>query len=1315
MTLSDHETVILDTPYRGLLPYFEEDAPRFFGREQERRIITANLKASRLTVLYGPTGAGKSSVLLAGVVHHLRLLSRQNFSERGTPAFVVVYLGSWREATVPRLTHRVQEATVPFLQAPLSRQPPGPDSLVETLQFWSDCANARLLIILDQFDEYFLYHSEAGGEGTFDVAFPGAVNHPDLRANFLVSLREDALAKLDRFKGKIPNILGNYIRIGHLDRNAARAAIVKPLKWYNVQQAKPELRVGIERALVKEVLKQVRAGQVVWGEAGLGTLRDEEGRNFETERIETPFLQLVMTRLWEEEKMLESRKLRLDTFNRLGGAKQIVRTHLDVALSTLSEDEQKVGATIFNHLVTPSGSKIAQTLRDLAKYANVPETQVGPLLEKLSKPELRILRQVESPADRPNDPRFQIFHDVLAGAVLDWRSRFVKAQELAEVCRQAASEWHRRIRWALGVVALIGVLIALAELLVVNKRQSKVSRSRQLAAQSTNLIQDKLDLALLLSLEANQLSSKPEVRNSLLAGLASGSKLGTFLHHSPGKAVRSLAFNRNNNILASGSEDGTIVLWSVAGKLPVVAPWKAHKGIVYSLSFSQNGNILASGGGDGKIMLWDGISGRSLGGPLVSRGEPVFSVAFSPDGKTLASGSRDGAITLWNLATRKPIDKPFKGHTGSVYHVSFSQDGTKLASCGEDKKIFLWNPKDGQPLGPPLEGHTDSVTVCNFSPDGRRLASGGMDLNVILWDVAGRKQIGGPLKGHLNTIYSVAFSPDGKTLASGSSDKAVILWDLSHPESPQFKESLSGYTCSIFSLAFTGDSRNETLAAGTADGTIILWSLPSANNWLGRGLETHQDPISTVAFSRDGKTLASGDKKGKVVLWSTETREQIGEPLEGQSGKIYQMAFGPHGRTLLSASTDGTIFLWDLSSHKPIGEPLKGKTGRVAFSPDGKTLALGSADGTISFWDLSTREPIGEPFKHHLGEVWCLTFSPNGKILASGSWDGSIILWDVSSHQPLGPPLAGHTQGVLSVAFSRDGKTLASGGRDKTILMWDIAKPAKPQKIGMPLIKHKNYVTSLAFSPDGGILVSGSLDRTIILWDVATSQPIGPPLREQNATVNSIAMDPDGKKFASGSELAESKNNWTLILWGLSFKSWRTMACRIASRNLTPEESAFYLKKKVPPDTCTGGVLDEADAYALAGNKEQSKKAFERATELAIKEGDPVVNNRVCWWGSIDGFAEVVLPACDQAVKSELPQYRGWLKDSRGLARALRHDHEGAIEDFTSFLEWVKTRPGNAGYSDQLLNKRRAWLSDLKAGRNPFDDERTLKSLRGEE
>jgi hypothetical protein len=414
------ETAPPASPYIGLMPYAEKDAPLFFGREAEREIITANLIASRLTLLYGASGVGKSSVLHAGVAYRLRQLAQQHLAEHGTPEFVVAVFSAWRDDPLVGLADSIRDAVAQALNVQTLEPVPPSLSFAQTLEAWSERVEGDLLIILDQFEEYFLYHPQEDGEGTFAIEFPRAVNGPALRANFLVSIREDSLAKLDRFKGRIPNLFDNYLRIEHLDLAAARIAIENPIEQYNRLQVMDEQQVTIEPALVDGVLEQIRTGQVMLTESGGGIVKGEKAET----RIETPYLQLVMTRLWDEEMRTASRILRLETLNRLGGAERIVKTHLDMTISALPPNEEDIAARVFHYLVTPSGTKIAHSVRDLAEYANLPETKLAPVLEKLSGTGIRILRPVAPPAGLPGALRYEIFHDVLAPAVLDWRARY---------------------------------------------------------------------------------------------------------------------------------------------------------------------------------------------------------------------------------------------------------------------------------------------------------------------------------------------------------------------------------------------------------------------------------------------------------------------------------------------------------------------------------------------------------------------------------------------------------------------------------------------------------------------------------------------------------------------------------------------------------------------------------------------------------------------------------------------------------------------------------------------------------------------------
>lgn len=423
---------LLAVPYHGLIPYDEEDAPYFFGRDAEREVILANLQASRLTLVYGPSGVGKSSLLRAGVAHHARLLAAQNLAERGEAEPGVIVHNAWRDDPMVSLTEAVQAATAQALtQMNRSAEPaPGRREFIRSLEAWSTQVSGDLFLILDQFEEYLLYHPEDEGEGSFAVEFPRAVNRAGLRASFLVSMREDSLSRLDRFKGRIVNLFDNYLRVEHLNIEAARAAIEGPIAEYNRRLPASSVPVSIEPGLVLAVLGQLQASHATSAMAGRG---GTEPGGPVSSRIETSFLQLVMTRLWDEMVRTGERVLRVNMLLQLGGADTIMHTHLDTVMSALPPENQQIAARVFHYLVTSTGAKVAHTASDLSDYAGVPEAAVTPVLNRLASPQFRVLRTVEPPPDRPLATRYEIFHDVLAGPILDWRQRYLQAESRREL------------------------------------------------------------------------------------------------------------------------------------------------------------------------------------------------------------------------------------------------------------------------------------------------------------------------------------------------------------------------------------------------------------------------------------------------------------------------------------------------------------------------------------------------------------------------------------------------------------------------------------------------------------------------------------------------------------------------------------------------------------------------------------------------------------------------------------------------------------------------------------------------------------------
>ncbi|HWS54244.1 MAG TPA: tetratricopeptide repeat protein [Pyrinomonadaceae bacterium] len=446
-----------DCPYRGLQPYTERDRKYFFGRERDREIIISNLFASSLTVFYGASGVGKSSVLLAGVVPELKT----------TPRLAVVVFRDWQDAAFEaglraEVLRAVGEAAGREVQVE-----PG----LEFDEFLHACIKAfrgELFFVLDQFEEYFLYHPISPQTEGFDAAFARAVNRQEIGANFLLSMRDDGLSRLDRFRKRIPNLLNNMLRLEHLDRAAAVEAIRRPLEKYNELREEGSPRMRVEDELVGALLEDLGAGKVTLNLTGQGKVWPA-ARDGRPAFIETPFLQVVLTRLWEEEHAAEhpdpgSRALRLQTYERLGRATTIVRTHLDKVMETERlRPHRDTAAALFHYLVTPGGQKIAHTPADLSSYARLPRHEVEGVLNALSHPEVRVLRPVAPPPDQPGALRYEIFHDVLAPAILDWRARHMqkvteeeaarKVEEERREARRVAEEKQRQLEQATALAA----------------------------------------------------------------------------------------------------------------------------------------------------------------------------------------------------------------------------------------------------------------------------------------------------------------------------------------------------------------------------------------------------------------------------------------------------------------------------------------------------------------------------------------------------------------------------------------------------------------------------------------------------------------------------------------------------------------------------------------------------------------------------------------------------------------------------------------------------------------------------------------------
>jgi len=895
-----------DNPWPGLAWYDEKSEQFFKGREQEIRELQRLVTDAPLTVLFGRSGLGKTSLIKAGLFPALRRASclpvyiRINFASRTVGAQPLI------EQLFDAFTQACDSAEAEPTPA---RQPD--DSLWEYLhrtgtRVWSSHNEPLLpVFVLDQFEEVF----------TLGAADPQAVSqlrqdladlaenripvrteqriaaHPDDASGFalrglqyrvLLSFREDFATSFERWP-ELPSLLRNRLQLLPMTGTQALEAVHGPA----AHMLDPSTAERIVRVVAAE--KHQGADDV---SAPLAALQ-----------VEPAILSVVCRGLnaARQERRGRGGADCIDAELVAATSSGVIDRHYDTCMQ---DQAVRVHRFVENELVTEGGFRNQCAQDDAARE---------PYGVDLSALQVLVDRRLLRFEPSHGITRVELIHDVLARTVVKQRDARRRADQQAEheqrlrqeaeavraelqkqedarraeAAARLAEEGRRR---AVRRLRLVGATAALAVAIAIGVTMLYLYARRQEteASQQTRIAIAERQHAL----DLTKIARSRELASAAIVRLELDPELAARL------AIEADAVRQTDQ--------------AVSALRQALFRWRHRTG---------GGSSQKSGQGSMLPMR-----------TLIGHRADVQGVAFSPDGRRLLSVGCGTTARLWNVERGATIS--VLQHRASQAAGAFSRDGRTMLTAGgppcllhpvgdepKDSDLRLWDAETGT-LRSTLSGSPDQLVGAAFdaSEHGDEVAAGGVAGTVLTWTVAsGKMRVigkqmrpddirpgGADMLGTELGIQAVEYSPDGLQLATGGLGGTVVIWD---PITGRRRTTLT-HDARVLALAYGGTTTaNMSLVSVDESGVVKLWDASNPDAFkLRREIRSYGGSLYSTALSRDGRFLVTVSGK-ELSVWETSTGARLLQVTPGW--ELYAVAMTGDGRTIAAGGADGFLALFD--------------------------------------------------------------------------------------------------------------------------------------------------------------------------------------------------------------------------------------------------------------------------------------------------------------------------------------------------------------------------------------------------------------------
>jgi WD40 repeat protein len=896
----------MSSPFKFLDAYTREDRAIFFGRDREIEVMYQKVFESKILLIYGISGTGKTSLINCGLAN--------KFEE-----------SDWLPVNVRR-GFNINESLWEELKELWGEEANEGGEIVKILRSIYLDHFKPIYLIFDQFEELFIFGNRE--ERVEFIKMVKAITDSDIQCRFIFSIREEYLACVTEFEDVIPDFLINRMRIESMTHQSAIEAIEGPCKVQGI-----EVEEGFAQVLLEKLIP--------------------EGKE-----IELTYLQVFLDKVYKI-ALLESStrdsalrinpglRLTRSLLDRIGDASDLLGSFLEEQISQMENPE--VGLTILKSFVSVKGTKRQMTQEDVVDFSRT----IGKQIEQSTLTELiqrfinlRILK------DKDENDRYELRHDSLAAKIYEKITLVEK--ELLDVRQFIENEYEtykkRKILLSDKDLKYLQVYEDrlflgdnLKEFLELSKNSIHAKRRQFNTILRISLIGFILLLVSVIyyyfqsaSERINiQRSTKSLVQSDIVPQLSFRTAVEAYHKDSTSSVAHFAVLNSFYRLLGYGKYYDSLNK-SFCDPYKKIFDFNPCQANILSAAFSQDGKLIYGWLSDQTIKVWDN-HGKELH-EISGMRNSIIAASLSVNNEYIAIVCNDSSGRVYNMSGERIFDFPVA--LNPVFNnkvTDFSPDNRFLAVAGSDKDIVLYELSGSE--FQKLTGHRGRINYISFSPDSRFIASASDDKTVIIWNYNRNNDLFNPydtLQGHLSAVRSCNFSNNSKYVLTAADDSTVAIWKLDGKCVYQYW--LNGYSWMSFPLD------KACNAEFTRDEKLIMITRYRVNN---------SDTAGSFLFSQ---TLLTQNESYFEYLFPSRNRMVFNDfdEIPDQIKEVKYLDYSTRDHIIAIVPTDKNQVI--LISHDLM--PIKNFNGtRPVFSPDGDYLLCISGK-ELNLYPVSASELI---------------------------------------------------------------------------------------------------------------------------------------------------------------------------------------------------------------------------------------------------------------------------------------------------------------------------------------------------------------------